>query len=92
MKTFTKRSYRVLTIWSMVIAIIAITVYVVLEVGKVVELPYPSNLGKGLMAWLKGVILSQAILLIGGLFLFMLRNSKRSDLAQNIGESASQKK
>lgn len=78
MKTSTKRSYRALTIWAMVIAIIAITVFVVLEVGKIADLPYPSNLGKGLMAWLEGVILSQAVLLIGGLFLFMLRDPKRS--------------
>ena len=79
METSTKRSYRVLTVWAMVIAIIAITIFVISEVGKIANLPYPSSLGNGLMAWLKGVILSQAVLLIGGLFLFMLRNSKRSD-------------
>ena len=79
METSTKRSYRVLTTWGMVIAIIAITVFVILEVGKIDNLPYPNNLGKGLMAWLKGVILSQAVLLIGGLFLFMLRNAKCSN-------------
>lgn len=79
METSTKRSYRVLTVCAMVIAIIAITVFVIFEVGKISDLPYPSNLGKGLMAWLKGVILSQAVILIGGLFLFMLRNPKCSD-------------
>ncbi|MGR3310353.1 MAG: hypothetical protein ACUZ77_06215 [Candidatus Brocadiales bacterium] len=79
MKTSTKRSYRILTVWAMVLTIIAITVFVTFEVGKIVDLPYPNNLGKGLMAWLKGVILSQAVLLIGGLFLFMLRNSKHSE-------------
>jgi hypothetical protein len=63
----------------MAIAIVAITVFVIFEVGKIANLPYPSNLGKGLMAWLKGVILSQAVLLIGGLFLFMLRSSNRSN-------------
>lgn len=63
----------------MVLTIIAITVFVTFEVGKIVDLPYPNNLGKGLMAWLKGVILSQAVLLIGGLFLFMLRDAKHSE-------------
>lgn len=78
MEVSTKRSYRVLTVWAMVIAIIVITAFVIYEVGKIGELPYPSNLGKGLMAWLKGVILSQAVLLIGGLFLFMLRDRRCS--------------
>lgn len=78
MTTSNKSSYRILTVWAMVIAIIAITIFVILEIGKIDNLPYPSNIGKGLMAWLKGVILSQAVLLIGGLFLFMLRNRKCS--------------
>lgn len=79
MKTSTKRFYRFLTVFTMSIAIIAITFFVIIEVGKISDLPYPSNLGKGLMAWLKGVILSQAVIIIGGLFLFILRKTKHTD-------------
>ena len=72
-----KQKLKAVIITIMVVLISLISVYAFLRVSSAIDKAHGSDLlWKCFAIWIKSIILTQTVLVIGGLFLFMLRKPK----------------
>ena len=72
-----KRKLKALIITIMAVLISLIAIYALMHISREIEHGHGAGLvWRAFAIWIKSIILTQAVLVVGGLFLFMLRKPK----------------
>ncbi|MGR3219528.1 MAG: hypothetical protein ACUZ8H_06885 [Candidatus Anammoxibacter sp.] len=73
-----KRALKVFIVITMAGLFALISVNAFSEILDLRESDFSMYIGKCMASWIKSIILSQAVFFAGGLFLYVLRNKKKS--------------
>ncbi len=73
-----KKVLRVINISIMCIIIVSVAIYAIIQIGGVEERAFSAYLSRCLGIWIRSIIVTQAVLIIGGIFYFLLWEPKRT--------------
>lgn len=73
-----KRVLRIIDITLMCIVIISVAIYSIVQIGGVDEARFSTYLSRCLSIWIRSIIVTQAVVIIGGIIYFLLWEPKRT--------------
>lgn len=71
-----KKVLRILDISIVCIIIVSVAIYAIIQIGGVEEKAFSAYLSRCLGIWIRSIIVTQAVLIIGGIFYFLLWEPK----------------
>lgn len=74
----TKKVLRVIDISVMCVIIVFVAIYAIIQIGGVEEARFSAYLSRCLGIWIRSIIITQAVLIIGGIIYFLLWEPKRT--------------
>lgn len=71
-----KKVLRIIDISIMCVIIVVVAIFAVIQIGGIREATFSAYLSKCLSIWIRSIIITQAVLIIGGIIYFLLREPK----------------
>lgn len=73
-----RKVLRIMIVSIMSIALALIALFSVIQISGIKDTSFPDYISQCIGIWIRSIIITQAVVIIGGIFLFLLRESKEA--------------